>query len=141
MSADKAWGQGVGKITFTFHSTYSVVWIFYNKNLHKIMSYTHYFKLWKLRSWVSIPINLHFLHNKVIQRVSCLKEATDYCIVHMAVQKSGLMDSSALNWRNAIWMELHILCPHLEYDWHSAVKLHFPFDKILQQHKDPISKT
>lgn len=41
MSADRAWGQGVGKITFTFHSTYSVMWIFYNKNLYKIMSYIH----------------------------------------------------------------------------------------------------
>lgn len=42
-------------------------------------------------------MNLHFLHNTVIQKASCLKEKTESHIERLAVQKSGLMESSTLN--------------------------------------------
>lgn len=38
-------------------------------------------------------------------------------------------------------MELQPQGPGLESGLYSATKLHFPSDKILQQHKDPGSKT
>ena len=68
-------------------------------------------------------------------------EKTGYYIEYLTVQKSGLMNFSILNWSNVTWMELQPLGPGLESELYSAMKLHFPSDKILQQHKDPRSKT
>lgn len=82
-------GREWGRITFTFHS----VWISNNKNLQ----YTKQVKHTHISSRGSVPMNLHFLHNTVIQKASCLKEKTESYIERLAVQKSGLMESSTLN--------------------------------------------
>lgn len=82
-------GRESGRITFTFHS----VGISNNKNLQ----YTKQVKHTHISSRGRIPINLHFLHNKVIQKASCLKEKTDSYIEYLTAQKSGLMESSTLN--------------------------------------------